>query len=180
MIDSVSVSHLTSTDATLEAQIDTEGLSTSYQFLLSAICGGKGACLVVVNYPLPSGLLLGSFVDQSVSLDLNTAGVTLQPGGTYTYSVSATNARARQQVLLIISPHPKTWFSRSAPPPRPCPAPASPPAPVPTAPVSPPLGSLLVLIDTGRPRLLASGCGKTTKLEPFEKAPEALKGIEAL
>jgi hypothetical protein len=46
----------------------------------------------VVNYPLPSGLLLGSFVDQSVSLDLNTAGVTLQPGGTYTYSVTATNA----------------------------------------------------------------------------------------
>jgi hypothetical protein len=87
-----SVSNLTERDATLQAQIDTEGLETSYQFRLSAICGGKGACLVVVNYPLPSGLLLGSFVDQSVSLDLNTAGVTLQPGGTYTYSVTATNA----------------------------------------------------------------------------------------
>ena len=92
VIDSVSLTHLTSTDATLEAQIDTEGLETSYQFRLSAICGGKGACLVVVDYPLPSGLLLGSFVDQSVSLDLNTAGVTLQPGGTYTYSVTATSA----------------------------------------------------------------------------------------
>jgi hypothetical protein len=91
-IDAESVSHVTERDATLEAQIDTEGLATLYQFRLSAICGGKGACLVVVNYPLPSGLLLGSFVDQSVSLDLNTAGVTLQPGGTYTYSVSATNA----------------------------------------------------------------------------------------
>jgi len=91
-IESVSVSHVTEHDATLEAQIDTEGLETSYQFRLSAICGGKGACLVVVNYPLPSGLLLGSFVDQSVSLDLNAAGVTLQPGGTYTYSVSATSA----------------------------------------------------------------------------------------
>jgi hypothetical protein len=76
----------------LEAQINTEGLETSYQFHLSSICGGKGVCLVVINYPLPSGLLLGSFVDQSVSLDLNAAGVTLQPGGTYTYSVSATNA----------------------------------------------------------------------------------------
>jgi hypothetical protein len=92
VIDSVSISHLTSSDATLEAQINTEGLSTSYQFQLSSICGGKGACLAVINYPLPSGLLLGSFVDQSVSLDLNTAGVTLQPGGTYSYSVSATNA----------------------------------------------------------------------------------------
>jgi hypothetical protein len=91
-IESTSVSNVTEHDATLEAQIDTEGLETSYQFRLSAICGGKGACLVVVNYPLPSGLLLGSFVDQSVSLDLNAAGVTLQPGGTYTYSLSATNA----------------------------------------------------------------------------------------
>ena len=91
-IASTSVSNVTERDATLQAQINTEGVSTSYQFLLSAICGGKGACLVVVNYPLPSGLLLGSFLDQSVSLDLNAAGVTLQPGGTYTYSVSATSS----------------------------------------------------------------------------------------
>ena len=91
-IDSESVSNLTEHDATLQARIDTEGLETSYQFQLSSICGGKGACLVVINYPLPSGVLLGSFADQSVSLDLNSAGVTLQPGGTYTYSVSATNA----------------------------------------------------------------------------------------
>jgi hypothetical protein len=91
VVESESVSNITPTDATLEAQINTEGLETSYQFHLSAICGGKGACLVVVNYPLPSGLLLGSFLDQSVSLDLNSAGITLQPGGTYTYSVSATS-----------------------------------------------------------------------------------------
>ncbi len=91
-IDSESVSKVTEHDATLEAQINTEGLETSYQFRLSSICGGKGVCLVVINYPLPSGNLDGSFVDQSVSLDLDTAGVTLQPGGTYTYSVSATNA----------------------------------------------------------------------------------------
>jgi IPT/TIG domain len=90
-IESESVTHLTPTDATLEAQIDTEGLSTFYQFQLSSICGGKGVCLYVIDYPLPSGLLLGSFVDQSVSLDLNSAGVTLQPGGTYYYSVSATS-----------------------------------------------------------------------------------------
>ena len=90
-IESESVSNITPTDATLEANIDTEGLPTLYQFRLSAICGGRGACLVVINYPLPSGLLLGSFIDQSVSLDLNSAGVTLQPGGTYSYSVSATS-----------------------------------------------------------------------------------------
>ncbi len=90
-IESESVSNVTPTDATLEAQIDTEGLPTLYQFRLSSICGGKGACLYVIDYPLPSGLLLGSFDDQSVSLDLNSAGVTLQPGGTYYYSVSATS-----------------------------------------------------------------------------------------
>jgi hypothetical protein len=91
-IDSESVSDITPTDATLVAQIDTEGLPTLYQFRLSSICGGRGACLVMVEYPLPSGLLLGSFIDQGVSLDLNSAGVTLQPGGTYRYSVSATSA----------------------------------------------------------------------------------------
>jgi len=90
-IESESVSNITPTDATLEAKINTEGLATLYQFRLSSICGGRGACLVVINYPLPSGLLLGSFIDQSVSLDLNSAGVTLQPGGTYSYSVSATS-----------------------------------------------------------------------------------------
>lgn len=91
-IVSESVSHVTGQDATLEAQIDTEGLEASYQFHLWSICGGKGACQVVINYPLPSGTLLGSFVDRSVSLDLNTAGVSLQPGGQYFYSVTASSA----------------------------------------------------------------------------------------
>ena len=92
VIESESASNVTEHDATLEAQIDTEGLPTLYQFRLSSICGGRGACLYVINYSLPSGLLLGSFVNQSVSLDLNSAGVTLQPGGTYSYSVSATSS----------------------------------------------------------------------------------------
>jgi hypothetical protein len=94
VIDSVSISHLTPTDATLEAQINTEGLTTSYQFGLWTICGGTtggSQCQEVNSYFLPTGLLLGSFEDQSVSLDLNSAGVTLQPGGTYHYSVSATS-----------------------------------------------------------------------------------------
>jgi hypothetical protein len=106
VIESVSLSHLTPTDATLEAQIDTEGLATLYQFRLSSICGGRGACLVVIDYPLPSGSLLGSFVDQSVSLDLNSAGVTLQPEGTYSYSVSATNAAGttKSSVQKFITP----------------------------------------------------------------------------
>ena len=92
VINSVSISHLTPTDATLEAQIDTEGSSTSYEFQLwSSPCSHKGAgCELLINVPLPTGLLLGSFVPQNVSLDLNSAGVTLG-GGEYGFSVLATN-----------------------------------------------------------------------------------------
>lgn len=91
-IEGESVSHLTSTDATLEAQIDTQGLETSYQFRLESGCLWPRECPVIATYPLPSGELLGSFVDQSVSLDLNSAGVTLRPGVEYAYSVTATSA----------------------------------------------------------------------------------------
>ncbi len=88
-IESESVSHITPTDATLEAQLNTEGLSTLYQFELSYTRCRE--CLSpTYNIPLPSGLLLGSFETQSVSLDLNSAGVTLKPGF-YEYSLSATS-----------------------------------------------------------------------------------------
>jgi hypothetical protein len=92
VIDSVSISHLTPTDATLEAQIDTEGSSTSYEFQMwSSPCSKHGSgCELLIDIPLPTGLLLGSFVPQSVSLDLNSAGVTLS-GGEYGFSVLATN-----------------------------------------------------------------------------------------
>jgi hypothetical protein len=91
VIDSVSVSHLTPTDATLEAQLNTEGLETSYQFRLESGCLPPQACPEITVYPLPSGKLLGSFVDQSVSLDLNSTEVTLAPGVEYAYSLTATN-----------------------------------------------------------------------------------------
>ena len=89
VIDSVSVSHLTPTDATLEAQINSEGLSTLYQFRLTYTrC--RECMSPTYDIPLPSGLLLGSFQDQSVSVDLNSVGVTLKPGF-YEYSLSATS-----------------------------------------------------------------------------------------
>jgi hypothetical protein len=95
-IDSESVSHLTPTDATLEAQINTEGLETTYEFLLVG-----SACRLCLSpaylLPLPSGKLLGSFIDQSVSIDLNSAGVTLAPYGYYEYSVTATSAAGTTQ-----------------------------------------------------------------------------------
>ncbi len=93
-VESESVSHITATDATLEAQIDTEGLETTYQFRLESGCLPPAACLVLIEYPLPKGQLLGSFVGQNVSLDLNSAGVTLRPDTRYRYSVDATNSVA--------------------------------------------------------------------------------------
>jgi hypothetical protein len=94
VIESVSVSHLTRTDATLEATIDTEGLGTSYEFTMwNSPCSKKGAgCELIREIQLPSGGgLYGSFAPQTVSLDLNAAGVTLGEGE-YGFSVRATNA----------------------------------------------------------------------------------------
>ncbi len=93
-IESESVSNITPTDATLEAQINSEGLETTYAFKMWASpCSHRGSgCELIMDVPLPTGKLLGSFVGQSVSLDLNSAGVTLTPGGEYGYSVTATNA----------------------------------------------------------------------------------------
>jgi hypothetical protein len=97
VIESVSLSHLTPTDATLEAQINTEGLETIYQFHLESGCLWPQACPEITVYPLPSGKLLGSFLDQSVSLDLNTAGVTLMPGTEYAYRFVAQNGTAKAE-----------------------------------------------------------------------------------
>jgi hypothetical protein len=93
VIESVSLSHLTATDATLEAQINTEGFETTYEFQMwSSPCSKHGSgCELIEDIPLPSGKLLGSFLVQDVSLDLNSAGVTLRDGE-YGFSVKATNA----------------------------------------------------------------------------------------
>jgi hypothetical protein len=93
VIESESVSNITETDSTLEAQINTEGAETTYEFQLrSPACSPPAQCIPIISYPLPSGKLLGSSIGQSVSIDLNSAGVTLQPAKEYFYSVTATNA----------------------------------------------------------------------------------------
>jgi hypothetical protein len=93
VIESVSLSHLSSTDATLEATIDAEGLETEYAFhLISSPCSKKGfGCELIVPIKLPCcGKLFGSSVPQTVSLDLNSAGVELGEGE-YVFGVSAWN-----------------------------------------------------------------------------------------
>jgi hypothetical protein len=96
-IDSESVSGVTVHDATLEAQINTEGLETSYEFYLqeAPLCfKAIPPCERPQHEPiaLPAGKLLGSFVGQSVSVELNSAGVSLSPGEHYEYWVTATSA----------------------------------------------------------------------------------------
>ncbi len=93
LIEGESLSRLSPTDATLEAQINTGGLETTYRFKLWASpCSHRGSgCELIEEIKLPSGILLGSNADQRVSLDLSSAGVTLAPGGEYGYAVSATN-----------------------------------------------------------------------------------------
>ncbi len=90
VIESVSLSHLTGTDATLEAKIDTEGMAANYQFYMWSSCAHE-ACEDMRPIPLPPGRLLGSFVGQSVSLDLNSVGVTLRSGEEYGWGVTATD-----------------------------------------------------------------------------------------
>jgi hypothetical protein len=109
VVDSVSISHLTSTDATLEARIDTEGQSTSYEFLLSYDPCPECEDFETVRIYLPSGLLLPSFQDQSVSLDLASVGVTLHHAGEYEYSLRAINASGKTEA--------RTQTFRAPPPP---------------------------------------------------------------
>ncbi len=93
VIESVRVSHLTKTDATLEATIDTEGLETEYAFhMISSPCSKKGAgCELIIPIKLPCcGKLFGSSVPQTVSLDLNSVGVELGKGE-YVFGVTASN-----------------------------------------------------------------------------------------
>jgi alpha-tubulin suppressor-like RCC1 family protein len=90
-VESVSVSEISEHDATLEAQIDPNGLATTYQFRLGKGCY-PAVCQVIVDIPLPVESLPGSEGEQTVKLDLNSVGVQLQPDSVYYYSVTATNA----------------------------------------------------------------------------------------
>ena len=111
VIESQSVSNLAPTDATLEAKINTEGLETTYEFYLQepSICRQVNPpCMMPESEPvaLPSGKLLGSFVPQSVSAGLNSAGVTDACLSEAYYWVTATNSAGttmeqRQQMPAV-------------------------------------------------------------------------------
>jgi hypothetical protein len=98
-IESASVSNISATDATLEAQINPNGLETEYQFRLEFGCGvpepGGAACLWIAVINVASAELPASFEAQSVRVDLNNSAVALHPDTRYRYSVEATNSAGR-------------------------------------------------------------------------------------
>ena len=87
-----SVSRITEHDATLEASINPNGLKTTYRFRLESGCLPPRECLVIETYPLPSGEIPASSEVHQVTLDLNSAGVTLEPYTEYRYSLEATSS----------------------------------------------------------------------------------------
>ena len=177
VIDSVSLSHLTSTDATLEATIDTEGLPATYEFhMWSSPCSKHGSgCELLIDIPLPTGLLLGSFVPQGVSLDLNSAGVTLG-GGEYGFSVLATNKAGSTSAGggVFEAPPPTVVQPLSTIPPL---YGAGPPAGSNGG--GQPAGSGSSS-SSSTPGVLSPDLqhGKTTKLEPFENAQKPSKALK--
>ena len=111
-IESVSVSGIIEHDATLQAQINTQGSYTGYWFQIDtnpsydftqADCPfefpADGECdSIRVGEPLPAGLvephpeyIQAGLGDQSVKLDLAGIGATLQPAMTYHYRMLATD-----------------------------------------------------------------------------------------
>jgi hypothetical protein len=87
----VSVSNVTEHNATLEAQIDPNGLQTTYQFELGKMCY-PAFCDYILEIPLPVESLSSAQGNQFVSLDLNSVGVKLLPNSRYDYSILATNS----------------------------------------------------------------------------------------
>jgi sugar lactone lactonase YvrE len=96
-IDAESVSGVTEYDATFEAQINPNGLETAYQFgVVASPCHANPInCELVVGitlFPSPAGELAPAFGDQSADVNLASAGMALEPGHEYHYTVFATSA----------------------------------------------------------------------------------------
>ncbi len=92
-IESESVSNITQTDATLEAQINPDGLATKYEFWLEyAVCQnlppGSAGCGAIAIEPRGEGQIAAGSTAQAV----NTTLTHLQPNYSYTYWVVATNS----------------------------------------------------------------------------------------
>jgi hypothetical protein len=178
VVDSVSLSNLISSDATLQAQIDTEGLGTTYEFHMWSSCAHE-ACEYLANIPLPSGSLLGSFVPQNVSVDLASAGVTLRYGAEYGWGITATSAAGHTSVSGgVFEPPPPSMIEPLTTTTSPLSG-AGQPARSDTNSGDQPAGSgASSSSSTPGVQPPGTGLGKTTKLEPFENAQKLSKALK--
>lgn len=132
-IDSESVSGVTPTNATLEAEIDPNGLLTKYKLQIDTTGHFKfdqnDSCalhppgifcaqVLISGEPLPAGLveppessIPAGYGDQPVSVDLSSIGATLQPGTTYHYRAIAANG------ITVVEGPDQTFTTPSGPAP---------------------------------------------------------------
>lgn len=115
-LEGESVSHVTQSDATLEAEIRAEGLEYGayYQFQLVANPNEYAAKLVCPSYELicsgvgpralPIGWIAGGSSGQLVTLDLAGADRALQPDTTYHYRVIAAKTKLSEDTTSWESP----------------------------------------------------------------------------
>jgi hypothetical protein len=98
-ISKESASNISATDATLAAVVDDHGLAAAYRFQIakSPACLPPrppitAACAKTETGNLPQGSLPPGEGPQSVSLDVNTAGIELEPGAYYHFRLIASSA----------------------------------------------------------------------------------------
>jgi hypothetical protein len=93
-----SAANVTRSDATLKAVINGQGLETTYDFQIAKAPACLPArapampCARVETGDLAQAKIPAGLDEQSVSLDLSSAGMSLEPGATYHFRVVASNA----------------------------------------------------------------------------------------
>jgi hypothetical protein len=151
VIESLSASHVTESDATLEAQINPEDLETTYELWMEDPCKSPMQCIRVPR--LLTGSIPAGASSESLSIDLASSDdyLNIEPGMTYGYWVIAKNSDGtveEQKTFKTLSgqapviesvsvTHPtSTDATLEAPTERPV-GPSSGPFPAPPAPVAP-------------------------------------------
>jgi hypothetical protein len=111
-VESESVSNVTQTDATLEAQINPEGRETTYEFYLEApscLSYGLGACEASGGVPIAKGIISAGSAGRSVNVDVAAAWHSLSADTLYGYRVvasSASGTRSGREETFRTSPGP--------------------------------------------------------------------------
>ncbi len=92
VIESLSASHITQDDATVEAQVNPEGLETTYElFMPEDPCNVPMEC-IRVHVVLAQGSIPATATDESISLDMASKHVSMEGGEQYGVRIIAKNS----------------------------------------------------------------------------------------